>query len=379
MVPATPYFLISETRLLDNLARVRRLKERSGAKVLLALKCFSTWGVFDTMKPFLDGTTSSGPYEARLGHDTFGGETHAYSVAYSRDDVIEAGRLADKLIFNSLSQLAGYRGLLDPRVSIGLRINPGFGYSPHPLADPARPHSRLGVTPAALRAAPEALAGVDGVMFHVNCENADFEAYRAIVDRISHEFGDVLARRRWVSLGGGVAFTSPGYPVDALGVLLAGFAARHGVQIYLEPGDAIVADTTDFVVTVLDIVDNGATIAIVDSAAEAHRLDTLMYTLPTRVDGATPDGAHEYIIGSASCLAGDVFGTARFARPLRVGDQLRLLDSASYTMVKLNWFNGLRMPSIYVERTDGRVDAINEFGFEDFKRAMSRPRPAARD
>lgn len=208
-------------------------------------------------------------------------------------------------------------------------------------------------------------------MFHMNCENADFEAYRAIVMRISDDFGDILARLRWVSLGGGVAFTSDGYPLDSLAALLAEFARRHQVQVYLEPGEAIITKTTDLVVTVLDIVENEAAVAIVDSATEAHRLDTLIYNEPARAGGATEDGAYEYIIGSASCLAGDVFGTARFAQPLRVGDQLHLLDSGGYTMVKLNWFNGLRMPSVYYQRLDGRLEPINEFGYEDFKRALS--------
>jgi len=370
--PATPYFVISEGRLLANLARVRELKERSGVRVLLALKCFSTWGIFGTIAPFLDGTTSSGPYEVRLGHETFGGETHAYSVGYSQEDVIEAGRFADKLIFNSLSQLARYRGLVEPRVSIGLRMNPGVSYAPHPLADPARLHSRLGVTRAALRQAPpDALARVEGAMFHMNCENADFDAYRAIVARISDDFEDVLRPLRWVSLGGGVAFTSDGYPLEQLAALLAEFAARHDVQVYLEPGEAIVTRTTDLVVTVLDIVENGAAIAIVDSAAEAHRLDTLLYDMQIAVGGATDDGAHEYVIGSASCLAGDVFGTARFAQPLRIGDRLHILDSGGYTMVKQNWFNGLRMPAVYYQRLDGRLEPINEFGYDDFKRSLS--------
>jgi carboxynorspermidine decarboxylase len=370
----TPYFVISEERLLRNLERVRRLKELSGAKCVLALKCFSTWGVFPLMKPYLDGTTSSGPYEVRLGHETFGGETHAYSVGYSEDDVRAVSGVADKLIFNSLSQLERYRGLLDARVSIGLRLNPGVSFARQDLADPARRHSRLGVPLAKLGTdeARAALAGVDGAMFHMNCENGDFDAYRRILARLSEEFAPVLAGLHWVSLGGGVAFTSDDYPLDALGALLRAFAERHRVQVYLEPGEAVVTQTTDLVVTVVDVVENEATTAIVDSATEAHRLDTLIFREPARVAEASADGPHEYIIGSCSCLAGDAFCTARFAKPLRVGDRLRLLDSGGYTMVKLNWFNGLRMPSIYCQRADGRVERLNEFDYGDFKRALAR-------
>ncbi len=375
-LPPTPCFVISEARLRENLGRIARLKELSGARVLLALKCFSTWGVFDAVRPYLDGTTSSGPYEVRLGHERFGGETHAYSVGFSEDDIRSVNERADKLIFNSLSQLERLQGLVAPAISLGLRINPGTSYARQDKADPARRFSRLGVPYARLPAPGHAaLARVEGAMFHVNCENADFAAYEKIVERISEVAGAHLDRMRWVSLGGGVAFTADGYPLDALGRLLRTFAARHGVQVYLEPGEAVVNGTTELHVTVLDIVDTGIKTAIVDSATEAHRLDTLIFDEPARFGGASPDGAHEYVIGSCSCLAGDAFGRARFAEALRVGDRLRVLDSGGYTMVKLNWFNGLRMPAVYCERANGRLELLNQLGYEDFERSLGKRDP----
>lgn len=174
-----------------------------------------------------------------------------------------------------------------------------------------------------------------------------------------------------MSLGGGVFFTWPGYDVEKLGAALKAFAERHAVQLYLEPGEAIITKTTDLVVTVVDIVENGMKTAIVDSATEAHRLDTLIYKEPASVLEASDKGQHEYVIGSCSCLAGNQFCVAKFDEPLQVGQKLHILDSAGYTMVKLNWFNGLKMPSVYCERKNGQIQKINQFGYEDFKRTLS--------
>jgi carboxynorspermidine decarboxylase len=365
----TPYFMIDESKLVQNLEIAKRLKELSGVKLVLALKCFSTWGIFNIIKPYLDGTTSSGPYEVTLGYETFGGETHAYSVGYSEQDVLDVADMCDKMIFNSLSQLAAYRHLVEGKASIGLRLNPGVSYAGQDLANPARRFSRLGVQTNHID--PDVFDTLDGVMFHMNCENKDADAFIALLDSISDSFGHYLNKLDWVSLGGGVFFTWPGYDIEKLATALRAFSLKHGVQLYLEPGEAIITKTTDLVVTVVDIVENEVKTAIVDSATEAHRLDTLIYKEPATILESTPQGQHEYVIGSCSCLAGDQFCVANFEQPLAIGQKLHILDSGGYTMVKLNWFNGLKMPSVYCERSDGRIEKLNEFGYQDFKRTLT--------
>lgn len=372
MKPQTPYFLISEAALLKNLNTVQNLKRLSGVKVVLALKCFSTWGVFDIIQPFLDGTTSSGRYEVRLGHETFGKETHAYSVGYSDEDITVANQFACKIIFNSLSQLQRYRSSVASNVSVAIRINPEISYSQQILADPACEYSRLGVRRSQL--VDQDLSPIQGAMFHFNCENSNFDAYEKSISSIEQRFPDVLSQVDWVSLGGGVAFTDDDYPLEQFADRLRDFSERYDVQVYLEPGEAIVTGTTDLVVSVVDIVDNEKRIAIVDSATEAHRLDTLIYGEPAKIrcgNGAGDAGDHRYLIGSCSCLAGDIFGEAAFEQPLQVGDRLHITDSGGYTMVKLNWFNGLRMPSIYCQRVDGSLQCVNSFEYQDFKNALS--------
>jgi carboxynorspermidine decarboxylase len=367
---ATPYFMINESKLLENLEKAKRLKQISGAKLVLALKCFSTWGTFDTIKPYLDGTTSSGPYEVKLGHETFGGETHAYSVAYSKQDIETVKPLADKIIFNSLSQLAAHYESCADSASLGLRINPERSVAGQDLANPARPYSRLGVKQDLLDLS--VLDKVEGFMFHMNCENKDVDAFIAILDHISHTFSDYLNSLKWLSLGGGIFFTYPDYPIEKLALALKAFSEKHNIQLYLEPGEAIVTRTTDLVVSVIDIVENDKKTAIVDSATEAHRLDTLIYNEPASVLEATEDGQFPYVIGSCSCLAGDQFCETQFAKPLEIGQKLHLLDSAGYTMVKLNWFNGLKMPSIYYQRANGDIEMLNEFSYQDFKASLGR-------
>ncbi|OCH15192.1 carboxynorspermidine decarboxylase [Aliivibrio sp. 1S128] len=365
----TPYFMIDEKKLVANLEVAKRLKELSGVKLVLALKCFSTWGIFSIIKPYLDGTTSSGPYEVKLGNETFGGETHAYSVGYSEDDVKEVVDICDKMIFNSQSQLAAYRHLVEGKASIGLRLNPGVSYAGQDLANPAREFSRLGVQADHL--APQVLESINGVMFHMNCENKDVDAFSSLLEAISDKFGAYLDKLEWVSLGGGVFFTWPDYDVEKLALVLKTFSERHGVQLYLEPGEAIITKTADLVVSVVDIVENGKKTAIVDSATEAHRLDTLIYNEPASVLESSENGKYNYVIGSCSCLAGDQFCETQFEQPLEIGQKLHLLDSAGYTMVKLNWFNGLKMPSIYCERANGQIEKMNEFSYNDFKRSLS--------
>ena len=200
----TPYYLIDRAALQRNLEIIGRLREDSGAKVLLALKCFATWSVFEQMRPYMDGTTSSSLNEVRLGRERFGGETHAYSVAWADHEIDEAIGYADKIIFNSLGQLDRYAGAASG-IARGLRLNPRISTSGFDLADPARPFSRLGEWDMARLEA--ALDRISGVMIHYNCENSDFGLFSTQLGRIESEFGPLLERLDWVSLGGGIHFT----------------------------------------------------------------------------------------------------------------------------------------------------------------------------
>lgn len=364
---ATPYYLIDETKLQRNLQIIDQVRQASGIKAVLALKCFSTWGVFDLMRHYLDGTTSSSYYEARLGREEFGKEVHAYSVGFSKSDIQSVRQFADKVIFNSLSQLNNYHDLVKDMI-VGLRINPGISYSHFDLADPARRYSRLGATDR--DAIMKASSLFSGVMFHFNCENDDVENICAAIDVISENYANLLEKMQWVSLGGGVYFTKDGYPLDQFSKKLKSFSEKFGIQVYLEPGEAAITDCAELVTTVLDIIHNEMDVAIVDASVEAHMLDHLIYHTTARI-AAPASGPYPVIIAGRTCLAGDVFGEYALNTRLEPGSEIRIADAAGYTMVKKNWFNGLPMPAIVVRRLDGQIEIVKKFGYPDFKRSLS--------
>lgn len=362
----TPYYLIDKTQLLKNLEKIARVRQLSGAKALLALKCFATWSVFDLMQDYMDGTTSSSLYEVKLGREKFAGETHAYSVAYADDEIEEVLQNSDKVIFNSISQLQRFAAVSEGHVR-GLRVNPGVSSSEFILADPARPHSRLGEhDPAKIS---EVMDQISGFMFHNNCENNSFELFDQLLSRIEARFGELLKQVSWVSLGGGIHFTGEGYPLEAFCARLKTFAETWGVQVYLEPGEAAITNSTTLEVTVLDTLFNGKHLAIVDSSIEAHMLDLLIYRQNAKL--LPNQGEHEVMVCGKSCLAGDIFGEFRFEQPLQIGDRLSFQDAAGYTMVKKNWFNGVKMPAIVIKQLDGRVELVKEFSYDDFVQGLS--------
>ncbi len=363
---STPYYLIDKAALLRNLRIIDQVRERSGAKVLLALKCFATWSVFDLMQQHMDGTTSSSLYEVKLGHQKFGGETHAYSVAFADHEIEEVVAHSDKIIFNSISQFERFASFAGDKPK-GLRLNPGVSCASFDLADPARTFSRLGESdPARILAIIEDL---DGVMIHNNCENRDFERFDELLTEVEHRYGAILHKLNWVSLGGGISFTSPGYSLDAFCERLRRFAQTYGVQVYLEPGEAAVRHTTTLEVSVLDIGFKGKNLAVVDSSTEAHMLDLLIYRETAPI--GTGQGDHTYQVCGKTCLAGDIFGEANFEQPLQVGDRISIGDAGGYTMVKKNWFNGIHMPAIAIKEIDGSVRVVRQFSFDDFVSSLS--------
>ncbi len=361
MMLKTPYYLIDRSKLQKNMEKIAYVREHSGAKSLLALKCFATWSVFDQMSQYMDGTTSSSLYEVKLGHDKFSGEAHAYSVAYDDHEIEEVLSNCDKIIFNTINQFERFEEQSRDKTR-GLRVNPGISTSEFIIADPARPFSRLGEwDPERIE---KVVDKISGFMFHNNCENGDFERFSTMLSDIEARFGHLIAKMKWISLGGGIHFTGDDYPLDQFCQRLKSFAETYGVQVYLEPGEAAITKSTTLEVSVLDTLYNGKHLAIVDSSIEAHMLDLLIYREDARMSPC--DGEHTYQLCGKSCLAGDIFGEFNFDHELKAGDRISIEDAGGYTMVKKNWFNGVKMPSIAIKELDGSIKLIREFGYQDF-------------
>lgn len=362
----TPYYLIDKSKLLPNMEKIALLRELSGAKALLALKCFATWSVFDFMRDYMDGTTSSSLNEVRLGHERFGKETHAYSVAYADYEIDEVVSHADKIIFNSIGQLERFADKASGIVR-GLRLNPGVSSSGFDLADPARPFSRLGEWDTAK--VERVMDMISGFMIHNNCENKDFDLFDHMLGDIEQKFGSLLRRAEWVSLGGGIHFTGDDYPLEKFAERLKRFAGKYEVQVYLEPGEASITRSTTLETTVLDTLYNGKNLVVVDSSIEAHMLDLLIYRESAKVH--PNQGPHRYMVCGKSCLAGDIFGEFDFENELKVGDRISFQDAAGYTMVKKNWFNGVKMPAIAIRELDGSLRTVREFDYTDYEQSLS--------
>ena len=369
----TPCFIVDEKRLVKNLAVLRDVAERTGAKILLAQKAFSMFAVYPLLREYLAGTTASGLYEARLGHEEFGGETHVYSPAYPEAEFQELLHYADHIVFNSFTQWKTYGNFA--RVagkSCGLRVNPECSTQPaeHAIYDPCGPYSRLGITMENFQ--PELLAGIDGLHFHTLCEQNADDLERTVA-AFEDRFGESLYGMKWLNLGGGHHITRDDYDVETLVKCVCRLRDKYGVQIYLEPGEAVVLNAGYLVSTVLETMHNGKDIAILDTSAACHMPDVLEmpYRPPVWRSGEAGKKAFTYLLAGRSCLAGDVIGEYSFDTRLLTGDQIVFEDMALYTMVKTNTFNGVPLPLIALRRADGTDEVVRTFGYEDFKRRLS--------
>lgn len=370
----TPVYVVDEARLATNLRILERVQGEAGCEILLALKGFAMWSLFPQIRRSLAGVTASSPHEARLGAEEFGKQVHAYAPAYTDADVTELAPLCDHIVFNSTSQWARHAArvkALNPGCSPGLRINPEHSEVAVALYDPCAPRSRLGVTLAQFEAAD--IRGLEGLHFHTLCE-LGADALERTLRVVEEKFGKYFSGLKWVNFGGGHHITRDGYDVQGLIDIVRGFQARHGLKVYLEPGEAIALNTGYLVASVVDVIDNGGLIAILDTSATAHMPDVLEMPYRPVILGAgtAQEKQYRYRLGGLTCLAGDVVGDYSFDAPLEPGARLVFTDMAHYTMVKNTTFNGVRLPSIasYNPAT-GHVNVVRRFGYEDYKGRLS--------
>jgi carboxynorspermidine decarboxylase len=370
----TPCFVVDKEALRRNLVILDDVQQKTGCRILLALKAFAMYSVFDLLRTTLCGVCASSPDEARLGKEEFGGEVHAFAAAYSPKDVEAFLQWSDHLVFNSFSQWQRFQPQVkkSPRkISCGLRINPEHSEGRVPLYDPCAPGSRLGITRRHFR--KDLLSGIEGLHFHTLCEhNAD--ALERTLEKVTDRFGEFIGAMGWINFGGGHHITRGDYDRNLLCRLISDFKKRYPVEVYLEPGEAVVLNAGFLVTSVLDISQNDMPIAILDTSAATHMPDVLEMPYRPEIIGAAAAGekANIYRLGGLSCLAGDVIGEYSFDRPLSVGDKLVFTDMAHYSMVKTTTFNGIRLPSIaWYDPLDDRFQIVRTFGYEDYKNRLS--------
>lgn len=368
----TPYFLVDEARLLHNLELLKSVSDETGCKILLAQKAFSLFASYPLLRRYLAGTTASGLFEARLGAEEFGGETHAFSPAFRSGEFEELLQYADHISFNSPAQVRRFGPAAKARgKSIGLRVNPECSTQEgHALYDPCAPGSRLGTTLDQLDEG--ILPLLDGLHFHTLCEQ-DADALEVTAEAFEQKFGKYLPGMRWLNLGGGHHITRPGYDLPRLKKIIRHLQEKYRVDIYLEPGEAVVLNAGFLVTSVLEVVHNGMDIAILDTSAACHMPDVLEmpYRPPLQSAGEPGEKAFFCRLAGPTCLAGDVIGDYSFDAPPKAGDTLVFEDMALYTMVKTNTFNGMNLPGIVYRDAAGQCRLIRSFSYEDFKSRLS--------
>jgi carboxynorspermidine decarboxylase len=373
----SPCHVLHRGLLEQNLRILRSVMDRSGAKILLALKGFAQFSEAKLISKYLVGTTASGIHEALLGREEFCGEVHAYSPAFKDEEFADLLRVADHISFNSPTQWKRHKAAAlaaGRKLSFGLRVNPEHAEVDVELYNPCAAGSRLGTLRSEIKSAAD-LDGLEGLHFHTMCQQGS-DVLERTVAAFEAKFGEFIPQMKWVNFGGGHHITREGYDLDRLVRIITGFRQRWGqhIQVYLEPGEAIGIGTGVLVGTVLDLVHNGMDIAIIDISATNHMPDTL--EMPYRADimdadlpGKLP---HTYRLGSVTCLAGDVIGDYSFPSPLKIGQRLVFMDMSHYTFVKNTTFNGVPLPAIAsFDPASGQTQVVRRFGYADYKNRLS--------
>lgn len=373
----TPAYVLDEKKLKENLEILRMVEEKAECRILLAQKAFSMFYMYPLIGKYISGTTASGLYEAKLGKEEMGKENHIFSPAYREEEIDEIAEICDHVIFNSFSQLRKYKERCKGKTSIGLRINPECStQEDHAIYDPCASGSRLGITLAnflkEVEENPSVLDGVEGFHFHTLCEqNAD--ALEITLKAVEKKFGPYLKKMKWLNMGGGHHITREDYDVECLIRCIRHMRETYGVEVYLEPGEAVALNAGYLVTEVMDIVENGMKILILDASAACHMPDVLEmpYRPPLYGSGLAGEKAYTYRLSSCTCLAGDIIGDYSFEREILPGDKLYFQDMAIYSMVKNNTFNGIGLPALAVMDEEENCKIVKQFGYKDFKERLS--------
>lgn len=367
----TPCYVVDEKKLIENLKILREIEQQSGCKILLAQKAFSMYALYPLIGKYLSGTTASGLFEAKLAAEEMGKENHVFSAAYLEEEIDEILQLCDHIVFNSFNQWEKYRDkAIAAKKSYGIRINPECSTQEHAIYDPCAKGSRLGVTKKNFR--EDLLDGIEGIHFHTLCEQ-NSDALLKTVEIVEKNFGHLFSRMKWINFGGGHHITRADYNRDELIQCIIRIREKYGLEVYLEPGEAVALNAGYLVGTVLDLIHNDLDIAILDVSAACHMPDVLEmpYRPPLYGSGESGEKTYTYRLTGATCLAGDIIGDYSFEQPLAIGDKLIFEDMAIYSMVKNNTFNGMSLPAIALLKENDEIELVKAFSYYDFKERLS--------
>jgi carboxynorspermidine decarboxylase len=368
----TPALVFDERPMLATAKLVDQLRRKTGIRVLYAVKAMSVLDVMRRLSSYVDGFTVASLFDARLAREVVGhdGFVSIGTPGFAEREMEEIGDLCNHVVLNSLGHLERFRHLLEGRARIGLRINPQISYVHEKRYDPSRPYSKLGVEIGyltdVLRKNPDLLNGLDGILFHTNCDGEDFGPVQTTVELLVEKLPHVLEKTSWVNLGGGYLITdqSDFSPLESAAKLLLD---RFQLTVFIEPGAAFVRRSGNLVGSVIDIIPTeGPTVAVLDTSVN-HAPEVFEYELVPKVIGSTDDGPYRYILAGNTCLAGDIFGEYKLPYPLEVGSRVVFSDMGAYTFVKSHTFNGQNLPSLYWVTSDGEVLFRRSYYYADYR------------
>ena len=371
----TPYYIVYEDRLRANLDLITSVMRKTDVKIIMAFKANALWRSFPIFREYGIESTASSVNEMLLANDELHCLAHTFCPAYTDDTIEIFIKGSSHITFNSVAQYQRFKDRVNTAnhpISCGLRINPMCSVIETDIYNPCSPGSRFGVTADALTSLPE---GIEGFHFHALCESTSYDLEKVLI-AMEEQFGKYLPLLRWVNMGGGHLMTRKGYDVEHLKQLLKAFKQRHpNLQVILEPGSAFCWETGDLEASVVDVVENcGIKTAIADVSFACHMPDCLEMPYQPAIAQAlseVDESKPTYRIGGNSCLSGDYVGMWSFEHKLKAGDRLTFKDMNHYTTVKTNMFNGIHHPSIVMQHSDGTIEMLREFTYDDYKNRMS--------
>ncbi|KGI60191.1 carboxynorspermidine decarboxylase [Prevotella sp. S7 MS 2] len=377
-----PIYILEGSKLRRNLELIQHVAKAADVEIILAFKAYALWKTFPIFKEYIGATTASSLNEAKLAFYEFGSKAHTFSPAYTDYEIDEIAKYSSHLTFNSLSQYARYAQRVkagNPKISIGLRVNPEYSEVGTDLYNPCALGTRFGVTADKL---PVTFPNdVEGFHCHCHCESGA-DVFQRTLQHIEEKFSPWFSQLKWINFGGGHLMTRSDYDVDLLIRVLEGFHDRYPhLQVILEPGSAFAWQTGPLVSQVVDVVeDHGIQTAILNVSFTCHMPDCLEMpyqpavrnakTLPMEAANGASLDAYIYRLGGNSCLSGDFMGSWQFDHQLQIGENIIFEDMIHYTTVKTNTFNGISHPALGIADDSGNLTILREYDYEDYKSRM---------
>lgn len=366
-IPTSPAFVIDETAILNTLQALALLREKCGCNILYSIKSLPLTEIMEFAKLYVNGFSVSSLFEARLANEIMPNtrRIHLTTPGIKPDEEADLALLCSHISCNSINQYRRLENVGINNVSLGLRVNPQQSYTEDVRYDPCRKHSKLGVDIPSLLAFDDVLNRIKGLHFHTVFGAENFEPLISTLSKIEDSLGNRFASLDWLNFGGGYLYdqiADNSYFCEWVNHL----RRDYGLEIYIEPGNAIVGKAGYLLATVIDCFNSdGKTIAVLDTSIN-HLPEVFEYQRQPEVIQHNPNGIYSALLVGSTCLAGDIFGEYCFEEPLDVGDRLVFSHVGAYSLVKANRFNGYNLPNVYFVNND-RIRRIKHYTYHDYR------------